>query len=80
VAALLTFINSYLDDCQWYLHGYNTIQIESLYGSICKCVDKGRHWTVMYTPLVDLSIIEQNDGTAIPPSSGLDSYLFALAA
>jgi hypothetical protein len=62
VAALTTFIEGYLNDWQRYLHGFNTIQLESLNGSACKRVNKERNWTVMYAPLFDAGILERNDG------------------
>lgn len=36
VEDLRVFIEGYLDDCQCYLHGYSTIQIELLNGTACK--------------------------------------------
>jgi len=62
IATLREFIEGYLADRQRYLHGYNTIHIESLNSSICKRADKERNWTVMYAPLIDAGILERNEG------------------
>jgi len=47
VAALTTFIKGYLNDWQQFPHRFNTIQLESLNGSACKCMNKEWNWTVM---------------------------------
>lgn len=60
---LRILIESYLEDSQRYLHGFSTIQLESLNGTACKRVDKERNWTVMYTALFDAAILERNEGT-----------------
>jgi hypothetical protein len=62
VVALEEFIEGYLDDRHQYLHGHNTIQIESLNGTAAKRVSKERNWTVMYAPLFDAGILEHNNG------------------
>jgi hypothetical protein len=62
VAALATFIDSYLDNCDRFLHGFNTIQNKSINGSFRKRNNKHRNWTVMYGPLTNLGIYERNEG------------------
>lgn len=51
-----------MDDCQRYIHGFSTIQLESLNGSAAKRCDKQRNWTVMYCALYDAGILERNEG------------------
>jgi len=58
-------IESYLEDSQRYLHGFSTIQLESLNGTACKRVNKERNWTVMYSALFDAAILERNEGRTI---------------
>jgi hypothetical protein len=55
-------IQGYLDDCHRYLHGYSTIQLESINSNVRKRVDKERNWTVMYSALFDVGILERNEG------------------
>lgn len=62
VQVLTKFIKGYLADQQQYLHRFSTIQLESLNGSACKCVDKECNWSVMYGPLFDAGILECNEG------------------
>jgi len=61
--ALQALIDGYINDCQRYIHGFSTIQLESLNGTARKRVDKERNWTVMYCALFDAGILERNEGT-----------------
>jgi hypothetical protein len=63
IKKLKDLIEGYINDCQHYMHGFSTIQNESLNGMVAKCVDKQRQWTVMYGVLFDAGIIECNDGS-----------------
>jgi hypothetical protein len=63
IKKLKDLIEGYINDCQCYMHGFSTIQNESLNGMAAKCIDKQRQWTVMYGALFDAGIIECNDGS-----------------
>jgi hypothetical protein len=63
ITALEELIKGYIEDCQRYIHGHSTIQLESLNGSAAKRVDKQRNWTVMYESLFNAGILERNEGT-----------------
>lgn len=63
ITALEELIEGYIADCQRYIHGHSTIQLESLNRSAAKRVDKQRNWTVMYKSLFDAGILERNEGT-----------------
>lgn len=63
VEQLDLLIQGYLDDCKRYLHGYSTIQLESINSTVRKRVDKQHNWTVMYKSLFDVGILECNEGT-----------------
>jgi len=62
---LAKLINGYIKDCQRYIHGFSTIQIESVHGTARKRVNKDRNWTIMYEALFDVGILERNEGTHV---------------
>ena len=81
INALKIFIEGYLDDREWFLHGFSTIQNESINSSICKRADKARHLTRMYAPLVDAGLLECNEGLCSSYVSWMtwfSSYLLCL--
>ncbi|ELR12820.1 uncharacterized protein ACA1_093660 [Acanthamoeba castellanii str. Neff] len=62
LVALAALIDGYINNCQRYIHGHSTIQLESLNGTACKQVNKDCNWTVMYVLLFDAGILECNEG------------------
>jgi hypothetical protein len=68
---LEALVQGYIDDCHRYIHGFSTIQLESLNGTACKRVDKERNWTIMYSALFNAGILECNKGMTTPVFSSL---------
>lgn len=62
---LRKLINGYIKDCARYIHGFSTIQLESINSTCRKTANKDRNWTVMYEALFDVGILERNEGTLL---------------